>query len=87
MCRDGTRLPLIVVVEGSGGRLPYAVEDGGDGSTRCVPLAAYLDEGTDVHRREKPGFDSALWEVYAGFVARHMVGKFPGDWKVLLMDG
>jgi len=87
VCADGTRLPLFVVVAGSGGRLPYAVEDGGNGSTRRVPLAAYLDEGAEVHRRGKPGFDGALWEVYAGFVARHMVGKCPGDWKVWLMDG
>jgi len=87
VCADGTRLPLFVVVAGSGGRLPYAVEDGGNGSTRRVPLAAYLEEGADVPRREKPGFYGVLWELYAGFVARHVVGKCPGDCKVLLMNG
>lgn len=87
VCADGTRLPLFVVVTGSGGRLPFAVEDDGNGNQRRVPLAAYLDEGAEVHRREKPGFDVALWEVYAAFVARAMKDKCPTEWKVLLMDG
>jgi len=86
VCADGTHLPVFVVVAGSGGRLPYAVEDGGNGSNRRVPLAAYLDEGAEVHHREKPGLDGALWEAYAGFVARRLVGKCPGGWKVLLKD-
>jgi len=56
VCADGTRLPLFVVIAGSGGRIPYAVEDNGTGRTRRVPLAAYLDEGAEVHRRERLGF-------------------------------
>jgi len=87
VCADGTRLPLFVIVAGSGGRLPYAVQDDGNGKTRRVPLAAYLDEGAEVHRREKPGFDGDLWDVYASFAARGLAGKCPGQWKVLLMDG
>ena len=87
VCADGTRLPLLFIVAGSGGRLPFAVEDEGNGKKRRVPLAAYLDEGAEVHRREKPGFDAPLWQVYAAFAARHLQGKCPGEWKVLLMDG
>ena len=55
VCADGTRLPLFVVISGSGGRIPDAVEDDGTGRTRRVPLSAYLDEGAEVHRREKLG--------------------------------
>jgi len=51
MCSDGTRLPFFVVVSGSGGRLPYAVGDNGKDRTRLVPLAAYLEEGSEVHHR------------------------------------
>lgn len=87
VCADGTRLPLLVVVTGSGGRLPFAVEDDGNGGQRRVPLAAYLDDGAEVHRREKPGFDGALWQVYAAFVVRVMKDKCPSEWKVLPMDG
>jgi len=39
------------------------VEDQGHGKMRRVPLAAYLDEGAEVHRREKPGFDGDQWDV------------------------
>jgi len=74
-CADGTRLPLFVIFAGSGGRLPFAVEDEGNGKKRRVPLAAYLHEGAEVHRREKPGFDAPLWQVYAEFAARRLSGK------------
>jgi len=87
VCADGTRLPLFVVVAGSGGRLPYAEIENEDGSKSRKPLAGYLDGGVEVHRREKPGLDVQLWEVYAGFAARNMDKRCPGDWKVLLMDG
>jgi len=87
VCADGTRLPLLVIVARSGGRLPFLVEDEGNGKKRRVPLAVYLDEGAEVHRREKPGFDAPLWQTYAAFAARHLQGECPGDWKVLLMDG
>lgn len=87
VCADGTRLPLFLVVTGSGGRVPYAVLEQDDGSTRKTPLASYLDEGAEVHRREKPGFDGPLWELYARFAARNLEKKCPGEWKVLLMDG
>lgn len=63
MCADGSRLPLFVVVTGIGGRLPFSVEDEGNGKQRRVRLASYLDEGAEVHCREKHGFDGALWQV------------------------
>ncbi|OSX70866.1 hypothetical protein BU14_0647s0005 [Porphyra umbilicalis] len=50
------------------------------------PLAGYLDEGAEVHRREKPGFDGPLWEVFASFAARHVGKLCSREWKVLLMD-
>jgi len=56
VCADGTRLPLFVVVAGSGGRLPYVEIENKDGSNSRKPLAGYLDGGADVHRREKSGF-------------------------------
>jgi len=87
VCADGTRLPLFVIGAGSGGRLPFAVEDEGNGKKRRVPLAAYVDENAEVHRREEPDFDAPLWQVYAAFAARHLQGKCPGEWKVLLIDG
>ena len=87
VCADGTRLSLFVIFAGSGGRLPSAVEDEGRGKKHRVPLAACLDEGAEVHRREKPGLDAPLWQVYAAFAERHLQGKCPGYWKVLLMDG
>ena len=65
----------------------HAGKDDGNGKTRRVPLAAYLDEGAEVHRREKPGFDGDLWDVYASFAARGLAGKCTGQWEVLLMDG
>lgn len=87
VCADGTRLPLLLVVTGSGGRVPYAVLEQDDGSTRKTLLASYLGEGAEVHRREKPGFDGPLWELYARFAARNLEKKCPGEWTVLLMDG
>ena len=87
VCADGTGLPLFVVVAGSGGRLPFAEIENEDGSKSRKPLAGYLDGGAEVHRREKPGFDVQLWDMYADFAARHMSKRCPGDWKVLLMDG
>ena len=87
VCADGSRLPLFVVVAGSGGRLPFAEIVQDDGYKSRKPLAGYLDEGAEVHRREKPGFDGPLWEVFASFAARHMGKLCPGEWKVLLMDG
>lgn len=41
-----------------------------------VPLAAYLEEGAEVHCREKPEIDGAVLEAYAAFVA----GKCPTEW-------
>jgi len=87
VCADGSRLPLFVVVSGSGGRFPFAEIAQEDGFTRRTPLAGYLDEGAEVHRREKPGFDGPLWEVFAGFAARHLGKRCLDEWKVLLMDG
>ena len=87
VCADGTRVPLFVIVAGSGGRLPFAVEDEGNGKKRRVPLAACLFEGAEVHRREKPCLDAPLWQVYAAFAARHLRGICPGESMVLLMDG
>jgi len=87
VCADGTRLPLFVIVAGNGGRLSFTVEDEGNGKKRRVPLAAYLYEGAEVYRREKPGFDAPLWQVYAAFAARHLQGKCPKEWNLLLMDG
>jgi len=83
----GTRLPLFVIVAGSGVRLPYAVQDDGNGKTCRVPLVAYREEGAEVDRREKPGFDGDLWDVYTSFSARGLAGKCPSQGKVLLMDG
>jgi len=87
VCAGGTGLPLFVVVAGSGGRLPFAEIEKEDGSKSRKPLAGYLDGGAEVHRREKPGFDVQLWDMYADFAARHMSKRCLGDWKVLLMDG
>eukprot|EP00170_Pyropia_yezoensis_P001309 contig_5805_g1313 len=87
VCADGTRLPLFLVVTGSGGCVPYAVLEQDDGSTRKIPLASSLDEGAEVHRRKKPRFDGPLWELYARFAARNLEKKCPGEWKALLMDG
>lgn len=39
-----------------------------------------------MHRREKSGIDAALWDFFAGFAARNLVKRCPGDWMVLLMD-
>jgi len=86
VCADGNRLPLFFIVAGSGGRLLFAVEDEGNGKKRRVRFAEYLGEGAEVHRREKPDFDAPLWQVYAALAARHLQGKCPGEWKVLLMD-
>lgn len=87
VCADGSRLPLFMVVTGRGGRLPFAEIDNEDGTKIRKPLAGYLDEGAEVHWREKPSFDGALWEVFARFAARHLNQRCPGQWKVLLMDG
>jgi len=86
VCADGTRLPPFVIVAESGGCLPFSVGDEGNGKKRRVPLAAYLDEGAEVHRREKPGFDASLWQTCDAFAARHLQRKCPGEWKMLLMD-
>lgn len=88
VCADGSWLPLFVVVTGCGGRLPLStVEDEGNGKQRRVLMAAYLDESAEVQRRESPGVDGSLWEVYAAFVARVMRDKSPTECKLLLMDG
>jgi len=71
-CADGTCLPLFVIFAKSGGRLPFAVEDEGNGKKRRVPLAAYLHAGAEVHRSEKPGFDAPLWQLYAAFAAQRL---------------
>jgi len=63
------------------------VEDGGSGKTRRVPLVAYCDESAEVHRREKPGSDGNLWDVYASFAETELQGKCPGKWKELLVEG
>lgn len=72
VCADGSRLPLFLVVTGSGGRVPYAALEQDDGSTRKTPLVSCLDEGAEVHRRKKPRFDGPLWELYARFAARNL---------------
>jgi len=38
-----------------------------------------------VHRREKPGLDASLWQLYAAFSARDMQVQCPTEWKVLLV--
>jgi len=83
---DGIGLPRFLIVAGSGGHLLHAVKDKGNGKTRRVPLGVYLDKGADVHRREKPGFNGHLWDVYATCATRGLEGKCPGQWKVLLID-
>jgi len=87
VCADGSRLPLFLVASGSGGRFPFAEIAQEDGSTRRKPLEGYLDEGAEVHRHEKPRFDGPLWEVFAGFAARHLGKRYLAEWKVLLIDG
>lgn len=69
VCADGSRLPLLVVVAGSGGRLPYAEIACEDGTPRREPLTRFLDEGLEVYRRTTPELDMARWEVFAGFAA------------------
>lgn len=83
---DGIGLSRFLIVAGSGGHLLHAVKDKGNGKTRRVPLGVYLDKGADVHRREKPGFNGHLWDVYATCATRGLEGKCPGQWKVLLID-
>jgi len=87
VCADRSRLLLFVVVSGSGGPLPFAENSQEVGSTRCKPLSRYLDEGAEVHRREKPGFDGPLWEVFAGFAERHLGKRCLAEWTVVLMVG
>lgn len=87
VCADGTQLPIFVVVAGSGGRLPYVDITRPDGTTNRVPLASYLGEDAEVHRRDKPGFNTDLWGTYAAFVARQLGAREPSKWKILLMDG
>jgi len=36
-----------------------------DGTTAKVPLASFLGEGAEIHRRENPGFDGDFWVEYA----------------------
>ena len=86
VCADGSRLPLFVVVSGSGGRFPCADIAQEDGSTRRKLLEGYIDEGAEVHRREKSGFDGPLWEVFACFAARHLGKRCLTEWKVLPMN-
>lgn len=57
ICADSTRLPLFSIMRGSGGRLPFVQETRPDGTTTEVPLASFLGDGAEVHRRENPGFD------------------------------
>jgi len=52
-------------VRRSRGRLPYVQETRPDGTTAKVPLASFLGEGAEVHRRENPGFDGDFWVEYA----------------------
>lgn len=87
ICADGSRLPLFVVVADRGERIPFAAVEQVDGTSRRVPLASFLDDGAEVHRREKPGFDRDLWETFARLAARQLEGCGGAEWKVLLMDG
>ena len=87
ICADGTQLPLFSVVRGSGGRLPSVQETRPNGTTNKVPLAFFLGEGAEVHRRENPGFDGDLWVEYSHFFAKHLGSTQPTKWKLLLMDG
>lgn len=68
ICAEGTRLQLLFIVTGSGGRYPFAVIQGEDGSSTRIPLASFLDDGAEAHRWEKPSFDSDLWNVLPIFL-------------------
>lgn len=83
---DASPLPLFVINAGSGRRLQFA-EIECDGSRRRRPLAGYQDDGAQGHRREKPSFHEALWDVIVGFVARSLFKRCAAYLRVLLMDG
>eukprot|EP00170_Pyropia_yezoensis_P004391 contig_17969_g4404 len=51
-----------------------------------TPEVVFPSVQSGAEAAEKPGFDGALWQVYAAFVARAMKDKCPSEWKVLLMD-
>eukprot|EP00170_Pyropia_yezoensis_P003995 contig_16521_g4006 len=87
ICTDESCLLMFVVVAGSGGRLRFAVVEQVAGFSRRVPLASFLEDGAEVHRREKPGFDWDLRETFARSAARHLAGRGGAEWKVMLMDG
>ncbi|KAK1864492.1 hypothetical protein I4F81_007038 [Pyropia yezoensis] len=75
---SGTVAPYFAVVEGSGpGHAFVTVAD--DGGSRQVALASRLNDGAVVVRRKPPGFDKALFDLFAAMFAKWAKQFFPNE--------
>lgn len=83
---SGTVAPYFAVVEGSGpGHAFVTVSD--DGGSRQVALASRLEDGAVVVRRKPPGFDKAVFDLFAAILAKWAKQFFPDEEKLLCLDG
>jgi len=58
-----------------------------DGRKEYEALAAYLNDGAVVWRRSPPGFDKAVFDVWAEVFAQFACSYFPEEAKNLSIDG
>eukprot|EP00170_Pyropia_yezoensis_P001417 contig_6254_g1421 len=83
---SGTVAQYFAVVEGSGPGHAF-VTAADDGGFRQVSLASRLNDGAVLARRKPPGFDKAVFDLFAAMFAKWAKQFLPNREKLLCLDG
>jgi len=78
--------PRFLVVAGSASGHAY-VQVTEDGKERKVALASRLNDSAVVVRRDPPGFDRGVFDVWAQQFAAFAKSYYPEENKLLALDG
>lgn len=85
---SGDVCPPFLVVEGATEGHAYVRIQRADGTVKeTIPLASLLQDGAVVMRRSPSGFTKEVFDNYARHMASFAMRLFPGESKVLALDG
>ena len=79
--------PHFVVVDGQASGLAFVTKTDRDGGKKDKALAAFLNDGAIVWRRSPPGFTKEVFDVWAQQFASFARSYYPGEAKILSLDG
>jgi len=83
----GVVVPHFVVVEVQAAGHAFVTETAADGSRTKRVLSSFLNDGAVVWRPSPPGFDKAVFDVWASTFAQYARFNFPDEKITLSRDG